>query len=136
MAEHQFWIGVHAAIEDEGKILLLRRALTMAYQPGCWDLPGGHLAVSETFEECLVREVAEETGLSVAIHGLAGINRTPGPYVQILYHCRMIGEAREIALQPHEHEEWRWVGPSELRAMEDLIPYLAVAIARGMLLRR
>ena len=33
----------------------------MIYKPGAWDLPGGHLAANETFEEGLAREVAEET---------------------------------------------------------------------------
>jgi 8-oxo-dGTP pyrophosphatase MutT (NUDIX family) len=132
MSEHQFWIGVHAVIEEQGKILVLRRAATMVYQPGKWDLPGGHMAADETFEQCLLREVAEETGLNVAVERLAGVNRAPGLYVQILYHCRMIGEAREIVLQPHEHDAWRWVAREELRAMDDLIPYLVTAIARGM----
>jgi 8-oxo-dGTP diphosphatase len=133
MAEHQFWVGVHAVIEDQGKILLLRRAATMAYRPGSWDLPGGHMAAHETFEECLRREVTEETGLNVAIDGLAGVNRAPGLYVQILYRCRLISSACEVVLQPHEHDAWRWVAREDLPATDDLIPYLTSAIARGMI---
>jgi len=68
MAEQQFWIGVHGVIEDRGKILVLKRAPSMIYKPGAWDLPGGHLAANETFEECLAREVAEALGVAIAVN--------------------------------------------------------------------
>ncbi len=35
----------------------------MIYRNGRWDLPKGHVEYGETFEQCAVREVAEETGL-------------------------------------------------------------------------
>jgi 8-oxo-dGTP diphosphatase len=135
MAEQQFWIGVHGVIEEHGRILVLRRAPTMAYRPGCWDLPGGHLAAGESCEEGLVREVAEETGLSVAVERLLGVNNSPGPYMQVIYRCRLVGAAREIVLSAHEHAAARWVAPAELNAIGELIPYLEAVIARGMLAR-
>ena len=80
MAEAQFWIGVHGAIVDEDRILILRRAAAMTYCPGHWDLPGGHLALHEDVHECLLREIDEETGLSVAVGTMAGLNKMPaGP---------------------------------------------------------
>src|SRR3984893_18602000 len=109
MAEMQFWIGVHGVIEDQGKILVLQRAPAMTYKPGAWDLPGGHLAANETFEECLAREAAEETGLTIAIDRMLGANKAPGPYVQLFYGCRPSGTQREVILRPHEHSQWRWV---------------------------
>ena len=133
MAEQQFWIGVHGVIEEQGRILVLRRAPTMAYRPGCWDLPGGHLGAGESCEEGLLREVAEETGLSVAIDRLLGVNNSPGPYMQVIYRCRLAGAAREIVLLPHEHAAWRWVAPAELSAIGELIPYLEAIIARGLI---
>lgn len=88
MAELQFWIGVHGVIEHRGKLLVLRRAPSMTYKPGAWDLPGGHLAADESFEQCLAREVAEETGLSIGIDRMLGANKAPGPYVQLFFACR------------------------------------------------
>lgn len=133
MAESQFWIGVHGVIEDAGKILVLRRAAPMIYKPGAWDLPGGHLAVDETFEECLAREVAEETGLKIEIGRMLGANKTPGAYVQMFFACRPAGTLREASLQAHEHSEWRWVTLGEIAGLGERIPYLDQIIARGML---
>ncbi len=115
-----------------GKLLVLKRAPSMAYKPGTWDLPGGHLAVGESFEECLAREIEEETGLAIATPRLLGIHNSIGPYLQMIFACALAGDRNDIRLRPHEHVEWRWVAPSEL-AQLDLIPYLEGIMRRGML---
>lgn len=58
------WVGTIALISNSnGELLLLKRATEPAL--GKWDIPGGFLAAGETLEECLVREVFEETNLIV-----------------------------------------------------------------------
>lgn len=134
MAEDQFWIGVHGAIVDSGRILILRRAPAMAYCAGYWDLPGGHLAMHEDVHECLLREIDEETGLSVEIGPLAGLNKMPGgPYVQMIHFCRLSGDRARVRLRPNEHDDARWVTLEELRAITPLIPYLETILRRGLL---
>lgn len=134
MAEAQFWIGIHAVITERGRFVVLRRAQRMPYRPGHWDLPGGHLALGEDFEQCLKREVGEETGLEVEIERMLGLFKVPpDPYVQALYVCRPAGARRDLVLRPDEHVEGRWVSVSELAAMSDLIPYLEGILRRGML---
>jgi 8-oxo-dGTP diphosphatase len=55
-------IAVKALIRNErSKYLLLYRT------EGLVDIPGGRLRPNETFEQCLKREVKEETGLSIRI---------------------------------------------------------------------
>ena len=132
MAEAQFYVGVHGVIANRGRILILRRAPTMRYAPGAWDLPGGHLAIGESAEDCLLREVKEETALDVAIEGTLGVNAMVGqPYVQAIYACRL-SVYQKVRLRPDEHIDSSWVTPAELSSM-DAIPYLAEVLRRGML---
>lgn len=115
-----------------GKVLVLKRAPSMRYKPGTWDLPGGHLVIGESFEECLAREVEEETGLTIATPRLLGIHNSVGLYLQAIFACAIAGRADDIRLRPYEHVEARWVAPWELGHLE-LIPYLEGIMRRGML---
>jgi 8-oxo-dGTP diphosphatase len=132
MAEQQFYVGIHGVIASRGRLLVLRRAPVMAYRPGSWDLPGGHIALGESFEDCLLREVREETALDVAIDRLLGLHSMVSePYLQVLYGCRLT-VFQNVKLRPDEHVEHRWATPDELASLE-LIPYLAAILKRGML---
>jgi 8-oxo-dGTP diphosphatase len=133
--EAQFWIGVHAVIVGQGgRILLLHRAPAVLYRPAHWDLPGGHLANDEDIHQCLHREVAEETGLTVEVGPLLGLNKAnDGPYVQVFFGCLPKVSLCEVRLQPHEHDAARWITIAELRQLPKLIPYLSSILSRGML---
>ncbi|HYR78923.1 MAG TPA: NUDIX hydrolase [Candidatus Dormibacteraeota bacterium] len=132
MAEQQFYVGIHGVIANRGRILVLRRAPGMPYCPGSWDLPGGHLALGESFEDCLIREVKEETGLDVSIERMLGMHSMfSEPYLQALYACRL-RVFQNVQLRPDEHVEHRWVTVVEMNGFE-LIPYLASILKRGML---
>jgi ADP-ribose pyrophosphatase YjhB (NUDIX family) len=64
-----------AIIRDEdGRILFQRRA---DFGERWWGLPGGLLEVGETPEECVRREVEEETGLRVEHVRLTGVYSSP-----------------------------------------------------------
>ena len=132
VAEQQFYVGIHGVIANRGRILVLRRAAGMSYRPGSWDLPGGHLALGESFEDCLIREVKEETGLDVSIERMLGMHSMLSePYLQALYACRL-RVFQGVQLRADEHVEYRWVTVGEMKGLE-LIPYLASILTRGML---
>lgn len=57
-------VGVAVIVDYRGQFLLGRRKNTGAGD-GLWALPGGHLEGGETWEQCAIREMAEETGLEV-----------------------------------------------------------------------
>lgn len=53
--------GARAVIRDkEGRILLVQRSDT-----GAWVMPAGSLELGEAIGDCVVREVREETGLTI-----------------------------------------------------------------------
>ena len=53
----------------DGNLLLTKRAATIKF-PNEWVMPGGHIDVGESLEECVVREVREETGIEVSSDAL------------------------------------------------------------------
>ncbi len=94
-------VGVGAVLIHEGKVLLIRRGKEPLR--GRWLVPGGTVEIGETLEEALVREVLEETGLTVEPRGLIGvfdrIHREGGAvryhYVIVDYLCDYVaGEPR------------------------------------------
>jgi mutator protein MutT len=89
------FVGVGAVIVDKGHVVLIKRR----YEPlaGQWSLPGGAVDVGETLEECVAREMKEETGLDVevgpVIEVFDRITRDPAGrvqwhYVLVDYLCR------------------------------------------------
>ncbi|WP_326558910.1 NUDIX domain-containing protein [Micromonospora sp. NBC_01796] len=65
--------GGSALVADErGRILMQRRS-----DSGNWSLPGGTMDIGETLQQCVVREVKEETGLDIEITGLLGVYTDP-----------------------------------------------------------
>src|SRR5580700_5648302 len=68
---------VGAVVTDgRGRLLLIQRG----HEPGAglWSLPGGRIEAGETDAEALVREMEEETGLTVEPGRLIGSVRRPG----------------------------------------------------------
>src|SRR5258708_33716160 len=104
MEEAELWSGVHGVIVEDARLLVLRRAQRMVYKPGAWDLPGGHLALEETLEHCLRREIGEGTGLEVEIVRMLGVRKASArPYVQVIYACKPAGSRRGVGFQPRRN---------------------------------
>src|SRR5215472_11536410 len=63
-------LAVSAAIIRDGKVLIVRRARPPAH--GLFTLPGGGVELGETLHEAVIREVFEETALTIEPLVLAG----------------------------------------------------------------
>ena len=90
-------IRYQGAIIQEHHVLLLKQ-LEYASGRSYWQIPGGGIAPGETEEQCVEREILEETGLSVQVDALLlDEPSTPGAIYQRwkTYRCSILaGEAR------------------------------------------
>lgn len=82
---------------------------------GTWALPGGHLELHESFEECVRRETLEETGLELDhVQFLTAVNspRIDGDkhYITIFMVARLADpQAQPQLLEPNKCEGWTWM---------------------------
>jgi len=56
-------VGVAVFIYKDGKFLMVQRQ--GSHGTGSWSIPGGHLEMNESWEECARRETLEEVGLEI-----------------------------------------------------------------------
>lgn len=101
----------------------MRRSRNDTSRPGQWDFPGGNLDPGEGANESMVREVAEEAGITVtedmmkpvltAGEEYAPDDTEPRYLVWILY-AGDIPEGADVVTLSDEHEEYVWVEPVEL----------------------
>lgn len=119
MFEKPFALSIKVVILDaNGRCLLLKRSMSSKANAGKWDLPGGKINIGERFDEALLREVAEETGLTIALQEVAGIAESESPSNRIAY---LILEGRPKSgelLLSREHDDCAWVDLRELPAMD------------------
>ena len=74
---------VGGIIRDEaGRLLLIQRGHDP--EAGRWSLPGGRIEPGESDRQALVREMLEETGLTVEPGPLVGAAERPGPAGTVL----------------------------------------------------
>ncbi len=82
-------VGVGAVLVHEGKVLLIRRGKEPLR--GRWVVPGGTVELGETLREALVREVEEETGLTVEPRALLAVfDRIDREDGEVRYHCVIV----------------------------------------------
>jgi 8-oxo-dGTP diphosphatase len=58
-------VAAAALLRSDGRILMQRRPATSQHG-GLWEFPGGKREAGESLSACLVRELAEELGITVA----------------------------------------------------------------------
>ncbi len=110
----KYVVGVSGLIRDDaGRILLLRHTYRGKLP---WGLPGGGLKPGESLEECLIREVSEETGMRVEIaHMLSGAAHPDRRLVDMIFSCRLLPGESLASFRPNaEIAEARWFHLSEL----------------------
>ncbi len=112
-------------LDKNSDFLLLTRSDTHPHYAGYYDLPGGGVEKAESYRKALVREVHEETGLSLdeqqirvlytvtqVIHGVS--------YPTVLYYARLDKEKPDIDLS-YEHKSFDWAHIDRLSEVEPQI---------------
>ena len=98
---------------ENGKLLLIKRAK----EPfrGEWALPGGRIEDDESAEQCLKREMKEETGLDVEPVRLVGVysdpKRDPRGIIAAAYLVKRVGGELKAG---DDAGEAQWVGLSDI----------------------
>ena len=88
-------------ITDDHILLVQHRKGSKLY----WVLPGGRLEYGETFQECAVRELKEETGLDVAVEKFVFLSEAIAPnrsrhIVNIYFTGHIIGGTMKVGNEP------------------------------------
>lgn len=110
-------IFVAAVVSYENKIILVQEGKKAVY--GKWNLPGGHLEPDEGIVQGILREIVEETGLSVELEDLPSIFTGLAETRHIVFVFR--AKAKSPAFQPQVEDiiTCRWFTPEELAQLED-----------------
>jgi len=130
-------LAVSAAIFRAGRLLLVRRAREPGR--GLYSVPGGRVEHAETLHQAALREVREETALTIDIVGFAGwrevlpdaaAGRT-GHYLVISFAAHW--RAGEVTLN-EELDDFRWIDPAALGEMRTTQGLAEIVEAAGRLI--
>lgn len=123
---------VYVVLRRGDQVLLSRRANT-GYQDGMLSLVAGHLDGNETASTAMVREAAEETGITITLsdlhfaHLAHRLNRdtTGQERIDIFFTCETwVGEPEN--LEPEKCSELVWVPLNQLP--DDVIPLIRIVL--------
>ena len=124
---------VGAVVTDEqGRLLMIKRG----HEPGAglWSIPGGRIEPGETDAEALVREMLEETGLTVEVGRLLGTVQRPGlggTVIDIRDYAATVTGGTLVA--GDDAADARWVRAEDLNALPVTEGLVDILISWGVL---
>lgn len=120
-------------VDVEGRILLLHRR---EHKPegGMWGVPAGKLDQNETPEMAMLRELREETNISliraqIRLVGHSFVRFPTYDFVYYSFQADLPGPQPEVHIREAEHQAYRWVTMEETAHLP-LMPDLDECIRR------
>lgn len=98
-------------------MLITRRSMQKRYAPGKWENTGGHMTAGETPVAAVIRELYEETGLTVEPENVRFLGTAKVPPFFGDNFMAQLDDASQLRMQPGETSAARWVTRAELDAM-------------------
>lgn len=111
-------VGAAITRASDGAVLVTRRSEKMS-NPLSWEFPGGKVEPGESPEAALAREILEELGVRIEVHGFIAQGRAPaGSRLIVLdvYRAHLIDPDPQVTLA--EHDQWRWCPVPALAALD------------------
>ena len=104
-------------VNQQGQILIGKRKNSHAPY---YSIPGGHMELGETFSQCAIREVEEETGLTIYKPQVIAVTNNLSTYHESGKHYISVALlttefSGELTLkEPDKCEGWLWVDPTQV----------------------
>ena len=114
----KFPISIKAILIEEEKVLCLKN------ERDEWDLPGGKISFGENPEDCLVREVKEETNLVIGdlnFHRLLNVNFNDVNIFLVVYKAKISCDNHII--ESYEHSDYNFFSKTEISKLNMPICY-------------
>jgi len=122
-----FRVVVAGVIVKKGKVLLLQRRKDEEVFPRMWELPSGKREFGENSTEAVIREVKEETNLSVIVGSPISVFeyvvKTPKEIrdtTQINFLAFLRGQNQTVRINHAEHQTARWFTRDELISLGNI----------------
>jgi 8-oxo-dGTP diphosphatase len=115
---------VGCIFHHKDEVLILHRS-EKETDPSLWGIPAGKVEKDEEDSEAIIREIFEETGLSIASNELRFLGQLDIEYetitVQFPIFYKKFNELPDIILDPREHIGYRWMTPRDILELPDLM---------------
>lgn len=114
---------VAVIVNNDNKILLLKRGEKAPWMPSKWSLVGGRIEKKETPQQAVEREIEEETGLEIKKFTKSFSIERHADSIEHVFACRYEGEPTDIELDTDENTNYGWYDVSEMEYL-DTVPHL------------